>query len=407
MYDQSRRREVVTIAAQHRSTKAAKLGVVSDPHASTIEKAILVGGVHENKNCMSHTDLTGIDKQTMASIMDTGSKDSKVTVLCVALPDAPPGITAVLRLVYPSELEGPVQTKAETTEEHAHEQGHEKTVLGTHTLIRPVFEMVMSLGCSVLHLCEHLSKQDLSVIEADTVVKTANKEKEACQRQLADTLRMHQIVCREACSLLDPPLVGPGGSAPRAVHPASLTPLAASQDACMKLLAMCRTLMQSEGQALLLRDNTTDQMTFQVIYSGNGLAYPSIEMGSFGTVSSGRLGASLAEAAMQTHKVISIDDASEDARYCSALDGQVAACVPMALVPIRGRGSAVIGALISVRGRNGTPFTREDLVAGEIAVSHGALSLYWCQGLGSLHHVLTKNVNRLQELERSLLQLRR
>jgi len=165
--------------------------------------------------------------------------------------------------------------------------------------------------------------------------------------------------------------------------------------------------MQSEGQALLLRDNTTDQMTFQVIYSGNGLAYPTIEMGSFGTVSSGRLGASLAEAAMQTHKIISVEDAGEDARYCSALDGQVAPCVPMALVPIRGRGSAVIGVLISVRGRSGAPFSREDLVAAEMAVSHGALSLYWCQGLGSLHHVLTKNVNRLQELERSLLQLRR
>lgn len=61
-------------------------------------------------------------------------------------------------------------------------------------------------------------------------------------------------------------------------------------------------------------------MTFQVIYSGNGLGYPAIEMGSFGTVSSGRLGEPLAEAAMQTHKVISVDDASEDARYCSVLD---------------------------------------------------------------------------------------
>jgi len=407
MYDMSRRKEVITIAAQHRSTKAAKLGIVSDPHASTIEKAILVGGAHENKNCMNHIDLVGIDKQNLTAIMDTGSKDSRVTVLCVALPDAPPGVSAVLRLVYPSDQERPVQTKAETPAEHAHEQGHEFTIPGPRSLIRPVFEMVMSLGCSVLHLCEHLSKQDLSLIEAEKATKKTNKERDLCQRQLEDTLRMHQIVSREACSLLDPPLVGPGGSAPRAVHPASLTPLAASQDACMKLLAMCRTLMQSEGQALLLRDNTTDQMTFQVIYSGNGLAYPTIEMGSFGTVSSGRMGASLAESAMQSHKIINVEDAGEDARYCSVLDGQVAPCVPMALVPIRGRGSAVIGVLISVRGRNGTPFSREDLVAAEMAVSHGALSLYWCQGLGSLHHVLTRNVNRLQELERSLLQLRR
>ena len=31
-------------------------------------------------------------------------------------------------------------------------------------------------------------------------------------------------------------------------------------------------------------------------------------------------------------------------------------------------------------------------------LSHGALSLYWCQGLSTCHHVLNKNVSRLQEL---------
>ncbi len=183
----------------------------------------------------------------------------------------------------------------------------------------------------------------------------------------------------------------------------------------MKLLAMTRNLMQCEGQALLLRDNTTDETAFQVIYSGNGLAFPGVEMGSFGTVygkakeggGGGGIAISLAQVAMQSHKVITVDDASEDPRYCPALDGQVAPSVPMALVPIRGRGSAVIGVLIAVRGRSGAVFTPEDIVAAEIAVSHGALSLYWCQGLGALHHVLNKNVSRLQELERTMLQFRR
>ncbi len=115
----------------------------------------------------------------------------------------------------------------------------------------------------------------------------------------------------------------------------------------------------------------------------------------------------MAQIAMQSHKVITVDDAYEDPRYSPTLDGQVAPCVPMVLVPIRGRGSAVIGVLIAVRGRNGAVFTPEDIVASEIAASHGGLSLYWCQGLGALHHVLNKNVSRLQELERTMLQLRR
>ena len=32
--------------------------------------------------------------------------------------------------------------------------------------------------------------------------------------------------------------------------------------------------------------------------------------------------------------------------------------------------------------------------------SIGALSLYWCQGLGALHHQISKNVNRMDQLEK-------
>jgi hypothetical protein len=59
------------------------------------------------------------------------------------------------------------------------------------------------------------------------------------------------------------------------------------------------------------------------------------------------------------------------------------------------------------RGKDGDAFSGDDLAAGEIAVSHGALSLYWCQGLGALHHILNKNVSRLQELESAVVSLRR
>ena len=41
----------------------------------------------------------------------------------------------------------------------------------------------------------------------------------------------------------------------------------------MKILAMARTLLRGEGQALLLRDTTTDPVSYQVIYNGNVLSY--------------------------------------------------------------------------------------------------------------------------------------
>ena len=41
-----------------------------------------------------------------------------------------------------------------------------------------------------------------------------------------------------------------------AVHPATLTPIAASLDVCLKLLAMIRSLVRAPGQAILLRNLT-------------------------------------------------------------------------------------------------------------------------------------------------------
>jgi hypothetical protein len=190
--------------------------------------------------------------------------------------------------------------------------------------------------------------------------------------------RMHRVVCREACTLLDPPLVGPGGHAPRAVHPASLTPLAASQDSCTKLLSMARSLLRGEGQALLLRDPTTDPVTFQVIFSGNALTWNGVEQGSFGLAASAAH-SSLAEAAMHSHKTVAVDDGPNDPRY-----------------------NAVVGCLIVARARGAAAFTQEDLAAAEMVASHAALALYWCQGLGSLHAVLTRNVAKMEELEKAV-----
>ena len=71
----------------------------------------------------------------------------------------------------------------------------------------------------------------------------------------------------------------------------------------MKVLAMARTLLRGEGQALVLRDTTTDPVTYQVIYSGNAMSFTGIDQGAFGNISAGEE-PSLAGAAMHTHKPV-------------------------------------------------------------------------------------------------------
>jgi hypothetical protein len=419
MFDMSRRKESFVVTS-NRGPRASKVGILSDPSASTLEKALMAGGVHENKNSQSHTDLAGIEKQVLSAIFDSSDPHSKVTVACIALPDAPVGVNAILRVVFPSlavkpsssgggSSEGAVETDASDSNVNV---GGDATareeLVGPRSLAKHVLEMTMSLGCAVIHICHHLSTQDVTVATATASQQQAEAAVERMQGLLDDSKKMHRVVCREACALLDPPLVGPGGQAPRAVHPASLTPLAASQDSCMKVLSMARTLLRGEGQALLLRDTTSDPVSYQVIYSGNGIGFAGIEQGSFGNVTAGHSAStSLVNAAMHTHKPVLVDDAAQDSRYNDQIDGSVAANTPMCFIPIRGRGSSVVGALIVARGRDGEAFTAEDLAVGEIAVSHGALSLYWCQGLGALHHVLNKSVTRLQELESAVVSLRR
>lgn len=389
IFDSSRRQEVLTIA-NNRGIKSARMGVLSDPNVCTLEKALLTGGIHEVTNSISQVDLIGIDKQILAAMFDNTSLQSRVHVLCVALPDAPPGILAVLRLVFPSDPVG--------------SEGLMEVSRSTRHLVRPVMEMVMSLGCAVVHISRHLAKNRAEVKGAVQTANRASKEKEIAQEQLSRARRMHRTVCREACTLLDPPLVGPGGHAPRAVHPASLTPIAASQDSCTKLLNISRSLLRGEGQALLLRDPTTDPITFQVIFSGNVLGWAGIEQGSFGLASRASQ-SSLAEACMHSHQTISVDDGPCDPRYSAVTDGGCPPGSPMLFVPLRGRGSAVIGCLIVARAKGASAFSSEDIAAAEIVGSHGALTLYWCQGLGSLHHVLSKNVTKMEELEKAVASL--
>lgn len=72
---------------------------------------------------------------------------------------------------------------------------------------------------------------------------------------------------------------GVGGTGVKASHPASLTPLTATHDTSIKLLTMLRTLLRSEGQAILLQDLSTEPVTYKVMVTGNALSWAGVGQG--------------------------------------------------------------------------------------------------------------------------------
>lgn len=251
--------------------------------------------------------------------------------------------------------------------------------------------------------------------------------------------KIYKHITREANKLLDPPLIGPvGGALPRAIHPANLTPLAASQDTCLKLLSLLRSLLKTEGQALMLKDTTTNPETYQVIYTGDAITWPGIEQNSFGVITSPLSAAtatgqhpraSLIESVFFSRKSLVVPNAPVDDRYVSRVDGILSIGTSLMVIPLRGRGGSIVGVISLAKyiGDENTPvkatekgmitvdkrktdkkgvesavFSDEDLIMGELMSNFGSLSLYWCQGLGSLHHQLHKTVNKLDKLEKMI-----
>ena len=156
---------------------------------------------------------------------------------------------------------------------------------------------------------------------------------------------------------------------------------------------------------------------YQVICTGSSLHWPGIESGCFGIVSApGNMDhlqpavqttrLSMVESVMRTHKVITCKDVTKDSRYLPALDGVCAAGTPVLVAPVRGRGGAVVGVLMVARGQNASEFAPDDVAALEISSTFGALSLYWCQGLGALHNKLDRSANKMKQLEKSIATLK-
>jgi hypothetical protein len=236
-------------------------------------------------------------------------------------------------------------------------------------------------------------------------------------QQLAQTRRVHKVVCREAALLMDPPtnLINDRDTRHEAkdqsvAHPAHVTPLAAAHDCCIKVLTLMRTLLRSEGQAVLLKDHNSDPESYQVIYTGDALKWTGVTPATFGVVASqpaiinsnGIHCTSLAQVAMQTRKTLNLPDASQEPQYNAYIDGICGMSTPMLIVPVRGRSNAVVGVLIAARGKNAATFSADDIMAAEVCSALGALSLYWCQGMGTLHHEMAVSKNKAIRLEKQL-----
>jgi hypothetical protein len=405
---------------------------------SALEKCMLGSGIIEDIAVSHMISYIGIPKSTLHDVFG-GSRFTTslgslpaVSGLFIPVGGASPK-RIILRLLYvPLLVESRVSTFK--TAPVIESKTSESKLSGTNlTSSFPLFvpdsllRTVMQVVAVVMNLSVCLSKErneftELEALSAATSSKNS-AENALAKQQLQRMQRLYKVVCREASILLDSPVVNVSsgvslGTSSVAssmcfpLHPASLPPALASQDIALKILSMIRTLLRSEGQAVLLKDVSTDPPSYQVINSGSALSWPGIESGVFGVVGSPgehrkEFDGSLVECVMRTHKPLVVDDPSHDSRYVPSLDGNCAAHTPLLLCPLRGRGGGVVGVLLAAKGAESGPFVAEDVSALEMTAAFGSLSLYWCQGLGALHNKLVRSANKMSQIESAVDSLRR
>ena len=164
---------------------------------------------------------------------------------------------------------------------------------------------------------------------------------------------------------------------------------------------MSRTLLQTEGQAILLQDTSSTPTSYQVICTGNAISWSGVQPGMFGLVSA-TTETSLTEVCIATQKTIVIADALADLRYGSSLDGACVAGTPLLVVPLRGNGGNVIGVMIIARGCTSPIYSAEDVIAAEMISSLGSIALYWVNGIKPIHSQLNQNSLQIEQLEKAV-----
>ena len=60
----------------------------------------------------------------------------------------------------------------------------------------------------------------------------------------------------------------------------------------------------------------------------------------------------------------------------------------------------------ALKGQGANEFAADDIAALEMCSTFGALSLYWCQGLGALHNKLERSANKMKQLEKAVVALK-
>ena len=353
---------------------------------------------------LSPYDLIGISAQQLTSLNIVDKQTSKLkaalsTVIAVPLNTDMVGLTAVVRVIFAEEQRGRSTEGSGTLEVDD----------SPRVVVQSLVDTLCALSRSVARVfcerqrCSHLEE------EVSRIRQQLTENVEGVQHQLAKYRKIYRVVCREMSALFDPPVIDMsvnGVLQKLPSHPAALSPLVALQDTCLKTLAIVRSIAQSEGQAILLKDPDSTANTYQIMYTGNSLSWPGIDAGTFGMISSPTTTVSLAGTCMKAHKAMIVTNAKAERTYVPRIDGECAENTPLLLVPVRGRSSGVVGVLIIARGSEGRVFAAEDAVAVELAASFSSLSLFWSSGLGYIHNKLSSSVAKIEELEKSVMSIK-
>ena len=349
----------------------------------------------------------------------TAARTTKInftTILVIPLPTNIKNLVSVIRVIYSEDGHGSTSTSTPSSPSPFSTSGENETAMN----IRVMTEFLSSLG---KYFTRNLFENSTVLkMRSDLTEEKSELEQklQTVQNQFLRYRKLYRVICQEVSPLFDPPateLTSTNLRAPSS-HPASLSPHIALHDICLKTLSIVRVLCRSEGQAILIKnqDNTraissngNGNGNFQLLYTGNGIAWPGIEAGTFGSFtlttsdSSSAPASSLISSVLQAQKSIVVKDITVEKAYNPAIDGRFSPGSSLLLTPLRGRGNVVIGAIIAKKTSNSsTLFSPEDVIATELVATFSSLGLYWGTGLSSIHHKLSQTISKMEELESSV-----
>ena len=280
----------VSSSQQHRTASSMPGAAISSDSRAAVEQSALERCLRskqsvEEPSATQSNDFIGLTKPQLDMLLssDTGNNRSEsvnslrsnpVNVLLVPIAESSGKLKMILRLLFTESktLALPTgdtsKTKSSSTVS-TNTNAKAAAANGNAELIKSVFRNALQSAGTVglMYLRLHYLRNHSSIVveQANARENESRLAVESANNKMNRVLRMHKIVCREASALLDAPVVSSASSGSHAVHPAALSPLVASQDVSLKVLTMIRSLLRTEGQALLLKDVTSTPSCYQVI----------------------------------------------------------------------------------------------------------------------------------------------